>query len=107
MKLIKKIKNWLTMVGIFLLTLSTKVFALDPREIAIDVSLYAVPKPREEILREKIWMITHKFVIPIILVIGLIIYFRKSKSSTKKKIIVSILVIIPIIAIIEFIKIFI
>lgn len=92
MKLVEKIKKGLIGMGIFILTISTKVFAIvDPKYLTSQAD-YGVRRPNPIFM---IWSIARTFLIPITLLIGLIIYFKKSKSSTKKKV----LVIIGIIAI--------
>ena len=84
MKIVERIKKGLTGIGAFLLTIPAKVFAI---EIDPPAALYGVPSPR---VVDIIWTIAKFFIIPIALLIGLIIYFKKSKSSKKKKILVTI-----------------
>lgn len=59
-------------------------------------ALYGIYRPSPI---SKMWNIAKIFIIPVALIIGLIIYFKKSKSSIKKKILITILS-IAIIAII-------
>ena len=49
-------------------------------------TLYGVARPSTVTI---IWRIARIFIIPIALLIGLIIYFKKSKSSKKQKILVT------------------
>ena len=103
MKLIERIKKDLIGLGTFLLTTSTKVFAKDSWEIQPDYGVYNVKEiPVNTSLKYKIWNICRIYVIPIVLLIGILIYFKKSKSSKKKKILVTI-GIISITAILYFI----
>ena len=99
MTILNKIKKGLIVIGTFLLTAPTKVFAkpinptikvlYDPPET---VAMYGVEKPPMFI--EKIWNPTKIIIIPVILLIGIIIYFRKSKSSRRRKIITAIFIIV-------------
>ena len=96
MKIVKKIKKVLIGIGTFFLTISTKVNG-------IEIPLYGMPNPepvRSDLIK-KIWNICRMFIIPIALLIGIIIYLKKSKSSKKKKILV-ILGIIALIALLYF-----
>ena len=97
MKILEKIKKLAVGLGTFLLTLPTKVMAVQD-SIFVNVpklqgnpAVYGVPRTRPILM---IWRVARTFVIPIALLIGLIVYFKKSKSSKKKKIFVSIGVII-------------
>lgn len=90
MKIVERIKKGLIGIGAFLLTLPTKVFAVD-----LDMMVqpaYGVDYPNVARIRPivVIWRIAKTFIIPIALLIGLIIYYKKSKSSTKKKVLVTI-----------------
>ena len=86
MKIVERIKKGLTGIGTFLLTIPAKVFAMEIIE-SPPVALYGVPSPR---VVDIIWTIAKFFIIPIALLIGLIIYFKKSTSSTKKKVLITI-----------------
>ncbi len=94
MKVIERLKKGLIGIGAFLLTVPTKVFAVD-----LDMMIqpaYGVVDPGVIRIRHivVIWRIAKKFIIPIVLVIGLIIYFKKSKSSKKKKTVVTVITIV-------------
>lgn len=91
MKLVEKIKKGLIGMGIFILTIPTKVFAkvvVPNPGIQTD---YGVRTPNPIFM---IWDIARIFLIPITLLIGLIIYFKKSKSNTKKRVLVIIGIIV-------------
>lgn len=60
---------------------------------------YGVEYPKTTKYILDIWDIFKFFIIPIVLIIGLIVYFKKSKSSTKKKVIIMITTILITIAI--------
>lgn len=101
MKIVARIKKGLIGIGAFLLTIPTKVFAI----VHMDIQpMYGIkePEPVGSNLVNSIWNICKMFIIPIALLIGIIIYFRKSKSSTRRKIITT-LIIIGIVAILYFI----
>lgn len=109
----KKIKKVLMSISLFFIGITTKVLAEADSEIS---TMYGVPKdqvlygpPRNDYIDPdripgvdpdnasvllNAWNIVAKFFIPFILLIGLIVYFKKSKSSFKKKIIVSIVLIL-------------
>ena len=93
-KLFDKVKKIIFSIGIFLITIPQKIFAIDIDSIRDVDILYGSPETLYGIPRvspiKSIWRIARSFVIPIILLVGLIIYFKKSKSSTKKKILVTI-----------------
>lgn len=109
----KKIKKIIMAIPLFIIGISTKVLAIADSQMS---TMYGVPKdqvlygpPRNYYLDPNqipgidsgnassvfnAWGIISKFCIPFILLIGIIIYFKKSKSSMKKKVIISILTIL-------------
>lgn len=93
-KLWKKAKRIMTLVLLTIISFSRKVFAdtiklLEEEKNSI-TPLYGVPNPTHELI---IWRLAKGVIIPIALVIGMIIYLKKSKSGKKKKIIISLIVI--------------
>lgn len=92
----KVIKRVLACIGAFFVTISTKVLAIG--ETQLITPAYGVIYPEPEILEKNInriiinniLNICRLFIIPITLFVGIIIYLKKSKSSKKKKIIVTI-----------------
>lgn len=89
MKLVERIKKGLIGIGTFLLTLPTRVFAIRYNEIE---PLYGIREPElvepvRNNLINSIWNICRMFIVPIALLIGIIIYLKKSKSSRNIKII--------------------
>lgn len=86
-KIINKIKKILEIVGAFLFALSKKVQASAPPLYGL-----APSEPRELTSNNMapLLNILRLFIIPIVLVIGLIVYLVKSKSSKQKKIVISI-----------------
>lgn len=105
MKIISKIYKVMVSIAIAIISFPSKIFAaLDPSAIQDlygppPVALYGVARPSTVTI---IWRIARTFVIPIALLIGIIVYFKKSKSSTKKKILVT-LGIVALTALIYFI----
>ena len=91
-KIMPKMKKIVFSIGIAMMLLPGKIFA-KINEKYYDPAEYGVVNPKA-ILLFKILKIINIFVIPIALIIGAIVYFKKSKSSKKKKISVSIGVII-------------
>lgn len=88
MKILDKIKKGLIGILAFVLTIPTKVFSAIAEEPFIRPVLYGPPKePPKPSLIEIIWNIARNFIFPIVLLIGIIIYLKKSKSSKKRKII--------------------
>lgn len=104
-KIISKIYKVMVSIAIAIISFPSKIFAaLDPSAIQDlygppPVALYGVARPSTVTI---IWRIARTFVIPIALLIGIIVYFKKSKSSTKKKILVT-LGIVALTALIYFI----
>lgn len=86
MKIIERIRKDLVGIGTILLTIPTKVFAIGIGTVPSVQPVYGVQEP--EPVRS--WNICRMFIIPIALLIGIIIYFKKSKSTRKKKIVVTI-----------------
>ena len=98
---ISKIKKVATAVGIAIISIPNKIFAMiEPH------TLYGPPTQNIygplEIIVNSFWTIFKWIIIPIAFLIGIIVYFKKSKSSLKKKIIVTICA-IAIIAIVYYI----
>lgn len=88
-KLINMIKKMFSAIGVFLFSTSTKVLAaIEPAYGVrnLEPDLYGPPRTASSSI-PAFWKITRNFVIPIAFLIGVIIYFKKSKSSTKRKII--------------------
>jgi hypothetical protein len=99
-KILDKIKRIFIMIGAFCISICSKVFAVQMTQDDIRV-LYGVPTlpilEKNQVVITKIWNIMHSFVIPLILLIGAIIYLRKSPKSLKRKIIkIAIIVILTI-----------
>lgn len=101
MKVVERIKKGLMGIGVFLLTIPTKVFAVGYMDVQ---PMYGIrePEPVRNNLINSIWNICRMFIIPIALLIGIIIYLKKSKSSKKRKII-TVLITIGIVAILYFV----
>ena len=97
-KVLDKIKKGLIGIVDFLLTIPTKVFAIDVINIQ---PAYGVP-PETRNSFDIIWDICKALIIPIAVFIGILIYLKKSKSSNKRKIII-VLRIIIIFSILNFI----
>ena len=94
-RLVSKIKKIVISIITAIMYFPNKIFAVgNPIEIRPDIlygvpqDLYGVPSSPQPI--PIIWRVARTFIIPIALLIGLMIYFKKSKSSTKKKILVTI-----------------
>ena len=91
MKVIERVKKWLIGMGVFLLTIPTRVFATAP---LLEEVLYMPPssvkdkEPIKEPILSKVLNVYRIAIIPLVLIIGIIIYLKKSKSSMKKKIMV-------------------
>lgn len=93
MKILEKIKKVFLTIGMFFVTLPTRIFALNSNTIA----LYGVPEPQPEYgvfepssvsrILENIGKIISIIIIPLILIVGIIIYLKKSKSSKLRKVI--------------------
>ncbi len=95
MKMLNKAKKGLTGIGLFLITLHSKVFA-SASDALLDVMApeYGVERPIQNNVTEpsndlKLLPI---FLVLLIGVIGSIVYFKKSKGLTKKKVLVTILI---------------
>ena len=96
MKILSKVKSIMLGFGVSIWTLTNNVLAITASNIIVKEpesaeTLYGVYNPSPIRMGLKI---AKTFVIPIILIIGLIIYFKKSKSSNKKKILVSLLFVV-------------
>lgn len=93
-KFILKVKKVIIAITLATISFPNKILAtINPSilneilESSQPVPVYGVPKTSTLTI---IWRIARTFVIPIALLIGLIIYFKKSKSIKKKKILVTI-----------------
>lgn len=88
MKKIERLKKGLIGIGTFLLTIPTKVFAeKDVKKIS---ALYGPPPSANQGILTNILKIARVCIIPIAALIGLIVYLKKSKSSKKTKVLVTI-----------------
>ncbi len=104
-KVINKLKKIIFFIGVLLMSLPSKIFATNVFTSPVS-TLYGIPETVYESSPvspvQLIWRIAKGIVIPLILLVGLITYLKKSKSSKKKKILVTI-GIIAITAIIYFV----
>ena len=93
-KFISKIKKVVVMAMGVIIALPGKIFAaIEPENfVKENQTLYGV-RNLELSLSKGIWNIARITIIPIAVLIGLIVYFKKNKSSTKKKVLVTILTI--------------
>ena len=96
--MVEKIKKGLMEIGVFLSLLPSKVFAISDSMMRIS-PMYGIqePEPVRSNLVNNIWNVCRMFVIPIALLIGIIIYLKKSQSDMKRKII-TILITLSIVA---------
>ncbi len=86
-KIMKKVLKLISVIGVFMFSMPKKVLSVvsqnftygdDVREV-----LYApIRSPLHSFFK-----ITRNFIVPFAFLIGIFIYFKKSKSSTKRKII--------------------
>lgn len=89
MKLIEKLKKAIIGIGTFLTTIPTRLFA--------DIStIEQTLKNEEEKIEQiyKMWFFFKKVFIPFSILIGIIVYWKKSKKSKKNKIIISLVIIL-------------
>ena len=92
MKVLKKIKYGLIMFGTTLMMLPNKIFAAREPEM---VSLYAAPKeePTPEFSYSELFLKILSFVIiPLVLLVGAIVFYKKSKMKNIAKILIIIAV---------------
>ncbi len=102
MKIIKQVKKVLISAIIYIYALQGKVFgAILYGPVNYDLELEPLPPEPDHklILIENILNIFRMIIMPILLLIGLIVYIKKSKSSKKRKIIITIALIALAVAI--------
>lgn len=87
-KILNKIKKMCLTIGVFLFSISTRVLAtMEPAYVVRNIESDILYGPPRTTTIPGIWKITRNFIVPIAFIIGVIIYFKKSKSSTKRKVI--------------------
>lgn len=103
MKVIDKIKKCIIGIGSFFVAIKSKVFAnsmikmkIDPIQPELPSALYGIPRVSTA---EKIVIIIQLFLIPIAMLIGLIIYLKRSKDNKITKILGIVGVIVLIVGI--------
>ena len=87
-KIVSKLKKIFGIASAYLLLVRNRIFGIvNPQP------LYGVNPIEEEPISKlkKLLIIIRTYIIPFVFIIGVIAYFKKSKSSTKKKIILSII----------------
>ena len=105
MKIIKKIKKVIISAIMTIMLLPQKIFAtaFDPNEI---IALYGPPELiNKPTFIETVWKMVKTYILPIslffiIFIVGSIIFFKKSKGTTKEKIITLILILFIIVILI-------
>ena len=97
MKILEKIKKIFLGIGVFLVTLPMKVWAVTSKDLGSQV-LYGLPEPEPRVsILENIEKVINIIIMPlIILMIGTVIYIINGKSS-KLKIFLAILLVVGII----------
>ena len=106
MKIIKKIKKVIISVIMAIMLLPKKIFAVDGVLNPSNLTLYGPPKLVDEpTFIESIWKMVKTYILPIslffiIFIVGSIIFFKKSKGTTKEKIITLILILFIIVILI-------
>lgn len=98
-KFVSKIKKVVVAIVLAIISFPNKISTGINYVPQANETSYGVYRPSTVTI---IWKIARTFIIPIALLIGLIIYFKRSKSSKKKKILVTI-VLITIVAILYFV----
>ena len=97
-KVINLVKKIFLIVGTFLISVYTKVFAMEIQTLygspIMEPDLYGVPRPNEIPM---LWKIARGFIVPLAFIIGIIIYFKKSSSSKAKKIIITFVALIIVV----------
>lgn len=96
MKIISKIKNVLISAGIAIMILPRKVFGALTVGNQTAYGVENLYEPSDTVVT--IWKICKYFLIPLMIIIGIIIYWKKSKVETKKKVIGIIIAILLVIA---------
>ena len=82
-KLISKVKKVVVMAMGVIIALPGKIYAVLDDPITALYGVYNPPNPLEEF-----WKIARYFIIPIILLIGIIVYLTKKKTSTRNKVLI-------------------
>ena len=82
-KLISKVKKVVVMAMGVIIALPGKIYAVLDDPITALYGVYNQPNPLEEF-----WKIARYFIIPIILLIGIIVYLTKKKTSTRNKVLI-------------------
>ena len=96
-KVINLVKKIFLIVGTFLISVYTKVFAMEIQPmygIPMEPDLYGVPRPNEIPM---LWKIARGFIVPLAFIIGIIIYLRKSSAPKSKKLITILITLIIVI----------
>lgn len=93
-KLINGVKRIFTMVGAFFTLIHSKVLATIQPILPTQEILYGIPQPHPVSI---IWNITKTILIPIVFIVGTIVYLKKSTSSVKKKIIIILILLIMVV----------
>lgn len=103
MKILNKIKKVFVGIGIFFITIYTKVLAASD-SLATQL-MYGVPPDQNDSIinvRGNIWRIISYIIIPLVTIIGAIIYWKKSKSSTRRKVLTLLIIVILVVLLIIF-----
>ena len=98
-KLVDGIKRILAMIGALFTLVHSKVFAASMLPIEEMETLYGVMEPTPVTILRRLWGVARTILIPIVLIIGTIVYFKKSTSSVKKKIITILIAVIIVVLI--------
>lgn len=95
MKVLNKVKKVLIAIGLFFVSISGKVFATPMQPLNIIENDITSPKYRVQHPIESNFFNLFQFVfIPLVLLIGFIVYYKKSKSPKKKKVLIMIIIVL-------------
>lgn len=88
MKILRKIKRIIVTIIVSIIGVSTKVFGVGPDPLYGPPELQAQAQETEQKLRilETLQGMAKYLIIPIVLIIGLVMYFNKKTSSKVKKV---------------------
>lgn len=85
-KLVSKLKKIPVLVSIFCISIYTKVFAVYSDSIVHVVPAYGIEKPKTSSSTLLDILAKSLLFVPILFIIGAVIYFKKSAVTTSKKI---------------------
>lgn len=100
MKKISIFKRIFTIVGVFIFSIWTRVFAYDANYFVPDYGVVDPGVTPVDLIKDFIFPLVRIIILPLVLLIGLVIYTKKCKDEHRKKVIKGLIIVLTIVCVV-------